>query len=115
VVTDRIVLTIPAREQLRSVATLVVGGIGSRLELPYERMDDLQLALLSALDATDGGEVSLEVDAGESGLLMAIGPVRAGSSEDAGLARVLSPLVDELRFESRDGSEWLTLRVASRA
>ena len=113
--TDRIVLTIAAREQLRSVATLVVGGVGSRLELPYERMDDLQLALLSALDATDGGEVSLEVDAGEGGLLLAIGPVRAGSSEDAGLARVLSPLVDELRFESRDGSEWLTLRLASRA
>jgi hypothetical protein len=115
VVTDRIVLTIPAREQLRSVATLVVGGVGSRLELPYERMDDLQLALLSALDATDGGEVSLEVDAGDEALVIAVGPVRAGSSEDAGLARVLSPLVDELRFESRAGSEWLSLTVASRA
>lgn len=113
--TDRIVLTIPAREQLRSVATLVVGGVGSRLELPYERMDDLQLALLSALDATDGGEVSLEVDAGAGGLVIAVGPIRAGSSEDAGLARVLSPLVDELRFESRAGSEWLSLTVASRA
>jgi hypothetical protein len=115
VVTDRIVLTIPAREQLRSVATLVVGGVGSRLELPYERMDDLQLALLSALEATGSGEVSLEVDAGESGLGLALGPLRPGSSADAGLARVLSPLVDELRFEDRDGSEWLTLSVAGRA
>jgi hypothetical protein len=114
-VTDRIVLTIPAREQLRSVATLVVGGVGSRLELPYERMDDLQLALLSALDATDGGEVSLEVDAGKSGLVLAIGPLRAGSREDAGLTRVLLPLVDELGYESRDGSEWLTLTLASPA
>jgi len=114
-VTDRIVLTMPAREQLRSVATLVVGGVGSRLELPYERMDDLQLALLSALDAVDGGEVSLEVDAGERGLAVAMGPLRTGSSADAGLSRVLSPLVDELRYESRDGSEWLTLRLASLA
>ena len=48
---DRVVLTIPAEPRFRSVATLVVGGIGSRADLPYERADDLQLAVLSALDA----------------------------------------------------------------
>ena len=63
-VSDRIVLTMPAHERLRGVATLVLGGVGGRLQLPYERMDDLQLAVLSALDATgDDGEVSLELDA----------------------------------------------------
>ena len=53
-VSDRIVLTVPAGARFRSVATLVLGGIGGRADLPYERMDDLQLAVLSILDSTDG-------------------------------------------------------------
>jgi hypothetical protein len=111
-VSDRIVLTIPARERLRGVATLVLGGLGGRLDLPYERMDDLQLAVLSALDAAGrDGDVSLEVDAAEDELMLAIGPVRAGASRDTALSRVLTPLVDELGYESRGGSEWLTLRL----
>lgn len=113
--TDRIVLTIPADPRFRGVATLVVGGIGSRFDLPYERMDDLQLAVLSALDATDGGEVTLEVEADEQGLRLAVGPVRAGSGDDPGLRVVLARLVDEVESESRDGLEWLTLRVSKRA
>ena len=103
----------PSDEPLRDVATLVLGGVGSRLDLPYERMDDLQLAVLSALAATDGSEVSLEVDAGEKELVLAIGPLRAGTSDDDGLTRVLAPLVDNLDYESRSGSEWLTLRLAT--
>jgi hypothetical protein len=109
---DRIVLTIPAHEGLRGVATLVLGGLGGRLDLPYERMDDLQLAVLSALDAAGrDGDVSLEVDAADDELVLAIGPVRAGASRDAALSRVLTPLVDELGYESRGSSEWLTLRL----
>jgi len=112
-VSDRIVLTIPADEPFRGVATLVLGGVGTRLDLPYERMDDLQLAVLSALAATDGDEVSLEVDAGENELVLAIGPLRSGTSGDDGLTHVLAPLVDDVDYESRSGSEWLTLRLAS--
>lgn len=114
-VSDRIVLTMPTDAGLRGVATLVLGGLGSRLDLPFERTDDLQLAVLSTLDATDRGEVTLEVDADESVLRLAIGPVRAGSGEDDALMRVLSPLVDEVDHERRDGDEWLTLRLARSA
>jgi hypothetical protein len=111
-VSDRIVLTMPTDVRLRSVATLVLGGLGSRLELPFERADDLQLAVLSTLEATDGRDVTLEVDADESGLRLAVGPVRAGSSEDDALMRVVSRLVDEVGHERRDGVEWLILRIA---
>jgi hypothetical protein len=114
-VSDRIVLTMPTETRYRSVATLVLGGIGSRLDLPYERTDDLQLAVLSALDASDEQTVTLEVDADERGLRLALGPVRGGSSEDDGLVRVLSHLVDDVAHESRDGSEWLTLGITRRA
>ena len=111
-VSDRIVLTMPTDVRLRSVATLVLGGLGSRLELPFERTDDLQLAVLSTLDATDGGDVTLEVEADEGGLRLAVGPVRAGSGEDDALMRVVTRLVDEVGHERRDGDEWLILRLA---
>ncbi len=112
-VSDRIVLTIPSHERFRSVATLVLGGIGSRAELPYERMDDLQLAVLSALDAADDETVTIEVDADGAWLRLALGPVRDGSSADDGLVRVLSRLVDEVGQESRNGTEWITLGVSA--
>jgi len=111
-VTDRIVLTMPTDARLRSVATLVLGGVGSRLDLPFERTDDLQLAVLSALEAANGDHVTFEVDADADGLLLAIGPVRAGSGEDEALLRVLSRLVDGVQQEHRDGDEWLTLRLS---
>jgi len=110
---DRIVLTIPADARFRSVATLVLGGIGSRADLPFERTDDLQLAVLSALDASSGGDVTVEVETRAGRLAVAVGPVREGSGEDAGLVRVLSRLVDEVAQERRDGAEWLTLVVLS--
>lgn len=109
---DRIVLTVPADARLQSVATLVLGGIGTRHELPYERTDDLQLAVLSALGAAATDEVSLEIEAREGELELAIGPLRAGIRDDAGVARVLTRLVDEVDYETRDGYDWVSLRVS---
>ena len=114
-VTDRIVLTMPTDARLRSVATLVLGGVGSRLDLPFEQTDDLQLAVLSTLEATDGGDVTFEVDADVDGLTLAIGPLRAGSGEDEALLRVLSRLVDDVEPQTRNGDEWLSLRLAKAA
>jgi hypothetical protein len=110
---DRIVLTIPAEPRFRSVATLVIGGIGTRADLPYERTDDLQLAVLSALDAGASDEVTVEVDASDGRLEIAVGPVRDGSGADAGLVRVLSRLVDDVATQRRDDAEWLTLVVSA--
>jgi hypothetical protein len=114
-VTDRIVLTMPTDARLRSVATLVLGGVGSRLDLPFEQTDDLQLAVLSAFEATDGRDVTFEVDADPNGLSLSIGPVRAGSGEDEALLRVLSRLVDGVESHRRAGAEWLTLRLTKTA
>ncbi len=112
---DRIVLTLPADASYRSVATLVLGGVGSRIELPYERMDDLQLALVSALEAThDGGDqVTLEIEAGPDGLRVALGPLRDESADDEGLRRVLSRLVDDVERERREGEAWIALTLAA--
>jgi hypothetical protein len=109
--TDRITLTIPADGRFRAVSTLVLGGLGSRLDLPYERMDDLQLAILSLLDAVDGDEATVDVAAGDGELAITVGPLRAGSSDDPALERVVSRLVDGVDSALQDGAEWITVRL----
>jgi hypothetical protein len=111
--TDTIFLTIPAEARYRGVATLVLGGIGSRADLPYDRMDELQLAVLSILDAGKGGDVSLQVVTGDESMTVSVGPLVKGSGTDDGLARVLLRLVDDVASERRDGEEWLTLRLST--
>jgi hypothetical protein len=109
--TDRITLTIPADEPSRGVATLVIGGVGSRLDLPYERVDDLQLAVLSVLGASDGSQVTVEVVADDDAVLVSVGPLAAGSATNGSLTRVLGPLVDSVTPSPRGAEEWLTLRL----
>jgi hypothetical protein len=108
---DRITLTVPTDARLRGVATLVLGGIGSRLDLSYERMDELQLAVLSLLDAGGADHVTMEVDAQPAGLSVALGPLAVGSGADEALTNVLDRLVDSVESGRRDGQEWLTLRI----
>jgi hypothetical protein len=112
---DTILLTLPTSPRLLSVATLVLGGVGSRLQLPYEKVDDLQLAALSTLAASDGDTVTVEIHAGDDELTVGVGPLMTGSGDDAGLRRVLDRLVDGVETTSRDGHEWLTLRVSRAA
>jgi anti-sigma regulatory factor (Ser/Thr protein kinase) len=111
--TDTISLVLPTDMRYRGVATLVLGGIGSRLDLPYERVDELQLAVLSVLDAGAGPEVSLVVAAEDATVTVSIGPLAAGSGSDQGLATVLDRLVDEVRSEEREGEEWLALQLTN--
>jgi hypothetical protein len=110
--TESFVLTIPTATRFQGVATLVLGGIGSRLDLPYERMDDLQLAVLSLLAAGSDDHISVEVEAEEEAMSVSVGPLVAGSNSDEGLARVLRRLADSVESVQRDGNEWLTLRLA---
>jgi hypothetical protein len=91
---DRVVLTLPGTQALRGVATLVLGGIGSRLDLPYEKVDDLQLATLSVLSAGVLETVTIDVTVTDDEVLVRIGPLPEGVAADPGLMRVLARLVD---------------------
>ena len=68
---DEITLVVPAEEDFRQVAQLVVGGLGARLDLTYEDLDDLQTALDAVLACReDAGDIRLVVavsDGGERG------------------------------------------------
>jgi hypothetical protein len=117
---DRILLTFPASPDLRSVATLVLGGIGSRFDLPYERVDDLQLAVLSVLAASDVRRVTIEVEVDDKRVEVSIGPLGEGAASDGGLHRVLERLVDDVGPSERASGngtreEWIVLRLGRRA
>ena len=68
-------LVIPA-ERYVGVARMVVAGVATRLDLPFEDVDDLQLALESVLrvvfDAAD--EATVRISIGEDAFVVAIEP-----------------------------------------
>jgi hypothetical protein len=120
-VTTAIKLRIPDGRPYHWVARLVVGGLAARLDLSYEHLEDLQLALASVLEM-DGyardAEVVVELEVGQDILTMFVGPlngeqVRADladeRSEGIGLRRLLGTVVEAVDVEEREDGEWLRL------
>jgi hypothetical protein len=118
---DSITLSIPHEKPFHGVARLVVGGLAARLDLSYEHLEDLQLALASVLEGdryVAGREVTVRMDVGPSSIGMAIGPLDASElradlehapDEGVPLSRLLDTLVDEMRLEEGEGGHWLRL------
>lgn len=112
---DRVVLELPASAELRGVASLVLGGIGSRIDLPYEKVDELQLAVLTLLGASEIESATIEIVIGDSAVFVKVGPLPLGTSSALGLQTVLERLVDTVELaRSDDGSdtEWMSLELA---
>ena len=113
---DRVVLTLPGNPNLRGVASLVLGGIGSRIDLPYEKVDELQLAVLSVLGACDPAIVTLEIEIDDETVVVTLGPLPDDTVAAPGVRAVLDRLVDGVepsRRKTETGSaEWVTLSLA---
>ena len=116
--TDEIKLTIPRERALYGVAHLVLGGLGIRLNLTIENLEDLQIALEAVLDRAREGEnvtIALRLDEGE--MQTRIGPMHDGiraeleqeGGDDVGLRRILDAVVDEVSVESDGDGDWVTL------
>ena len=121
--TDEITLTIPRDRALYSVAHLVLGGVGIRLNLTIEHLEDLQLAVDAVLERVRSVEqVTIKVGVSEAAIETAIGPMRDGvraeleatedEDEDVGLRRILDALVDEVELTQTDGEDWVKLTKA---
>ena len=121
--TDEITLTIPRDRALYSVAHLVLGGLGIRLNLTIEHLEDLQLAVDAVLERVRAVEqVTIRVGVTEAAIETAIGPMRDGvraeleatedENEDVGLRRILHALVDEVELTQTDGEDWVKLTKA---
>lgn len=117
---DEITLTIPREREFLSVAHLVLGGVGVRLNLTFEILEDLQLALDAILERDrEPGDVTIALRVGMNTIEAEVGPLRDGvrselaresGEEEVGLRRILDTLVDSVEVESRDGASWVKLR-----
>ena len=118
--TSEIRLSIPHKPPFHGVALLVVGGLAARLDLSYEQLEDLQLALESVLDNGDYAldqEITVELDVDDDALAILVGPldgdaVRSDLEDDderLSLGRLLRTLVQQVSVEERDGAAWVRL------
>ena len=119
--TNTIRLKIPHQPPYHGVALLVVGGLAARLDLSYEKLEDLQLALENVLETGDyvrEAQVTVELDVLDDSLSLVVGPldgaaVRTALEDDRddriSLGRLLDTLVEEVSIESREDGDWLRL------
>ena len=123
--TDEIRLVLPAQEDFRHIAHLVVGGLAARLDLTFEDLEDLQVAVEAVLGCRDDEEeVSVTFSVAAGAVRTTVGPFSArslseldGDSTELGLRRVLETVCDDFEVEQRDGDSWvaLTKRTATPA
>ena len=119
--TDEIRLTLPRERPFYGIAHLVLGGLAVRLDLTFETLEDLQLALENVLSGTEGQSaltVVIGVDA--NSLRAAVGPFEEhdvppvdGASDATGesvtLQRVLEATVDSVHVAERGDGRWVEL------
>jgi hypothetical protein len=114
---DEIQLTLPADDAFHRVAHLVLGGLAVRLNLSFESLEDLELALDALLERTQADDgVTLLVRVLDGELQTVVGPfaaVRAeleqGNADALNLSRILSAVCDSVEISDRDGAEWVEL------
>jgi anti-sigma regulatory factor (Ser/Thr protein kinase) len=115
---DRITLTMPRERDFFRVAHLVVGGLAVRLDLTFENLEDLQIALATVLREAEG-EVTVSVHVEPNRIEAAIGPFgpdaqdldldRDVVEEGVPLRRVLETVCDSVDVQERDGGRWVVL------
>jgi hypothetical protein len=113
-------LRIPHERPYHGIARLVVGGLAARLDLSYEHLDDLQLALATVLENDGyvvGSDVTVELHVRDDGVSIVIGPLSAAqvradlamNGDALSLGRLLSTVVESVDVEERADGGWLRL------
>jgi hypothetical protein len=123
---DEIRLVIPAEEDFRPIAHLVTGGLAMRLDLTYEDLEDLQVAIEALLGLRDDdGDLVVSLAAEDDVLRAEVGPFDAAVLREADedgtaeldLRRVLDTVCDTHEVEMRKEGAWvqLTKRISTPA
>ena len=120
---EAITLTVPFERPYQGVVRLVLGGLAARLDVPYEALEDVQLAVETILanDAYAAGDrVNVEVEVDGGTLAISVGPLKHDAlaadldafdaAEGVGLGRLLATVMGEHEVEARDGQGWLRMR-----
>jgi hypothetical protein len=120
---DTIELTTPVGRDWDPVVRLVLGGIADRLNLGFEELDDLQLAVERLLlEAGSQDSVKLSFEVSENGVRTRIGPLRGAPLAEAlqgpppapgelTLRRILETVVDSFGVEQVDEDDQLIVRL----
>lgn len=121
---DEIRLALPAEEDFREIAHLVVGGLGARLDLTLEQLEDVQVGLEALLQQRDDDEeISIVLAVDDARVHATVGPFAAGALAELaafdghgladepqlGLQRVLETVCDSVEVEERGGAWWVEL------
>jgi hypothetical protein len=114
---DEISLTLPADEAFHRVAHLVLGGLAVRLDLTFEHLEDLELALDALLERPlTEDALTLRVRVLDGELRTTVGPFAAlrtelerGGAEALNLSRILGAVCDSVEINDRNGSDWVEL------
>src|SRR5581483_10400378 len=116
--TDTIRLVIPAEEEFRPIAHLVTGGLAVRLDLTYDDLEDLQVAVEALVGLRDDADELTIVLAAENDVMRAeLGPFDPRALHDGAeagsagldLRRVLDTVTDSHEIETRDDGAWVQL------
>ena len=111
---EAIELTLPAGREWHAVARLVLGGVADRLNLSFEDLDDLQLAVERLLvEAASQDTVRLQIDVVDHGVRVGVGPLAERTIADAlqgpdaepgelTLRRILQTVVDSFGVEEAE-------------
>jgi len=118
---DEITLRLPRERPFFGVAHLVVGGLAVRLDLSFEQLEDMQVALGGLLEQ-HGTEREITVSVRVEGdtIHTLVGPFDGSLEQElardagdaVGLRRVLETVVDEVEVTDRDGQAWVELTKA---
>ena len=114
---DEVKLVLPAQEDFRPIVHLVVGGLAARLDLTFDTLEDVQLALGALLARRDDErDVVVTLELGDT-VRITLGPFEAGALADLeqeegdglGLRRVLDTVCDTVEVDKRDDGAWVEL------
>jgi len=118
-VSDEITLTLPRDRDFYGIAHLVLGGLAVRLDLTFEALEDLQLALASVLERPDAeGDINVTLRVDDHAVRALVGPfdrdglrahLRRETSEELSVERLLETVVDHVEIDEREGGAWIEL------
>lgn len=114
---DEIRLVIPAEEEFRRIAHLVTGGLALRLDVTYDDLEDVQVAIEELLGLRDDrGDVTVVLALDGDILRAAVGPLPPDllredepRADALDLDRVLETVCDTHEIDHRDDGVWVEL------
>lgn len=115
--TDVVTLQLPRERDYFGVAHLVLGGLGARLDLTYDVLEDMTTAIDELLNRRESSDdVTLKIKVDDDAIVATVGPFSGrvadelhGSDAGLGLRRVLEAVVDKVDVGERNGEQWVEL------